>query len=299
MTHPPVIFALPEDWRFAERLAACAGVELGSVTTRDFPDGETYLRLNSSVVGRQVGVVCSLHHPNEKLLPLIFLADAARSLGAKRVGLVAPYLAYMRQDTRFHTGEAITARSFAGVISRAHDWLLTVDPHLHRIRELGEVYTVPATTLHAAAELGRWISRSIEHPLVIGPDGESAQWASAVASAADAPWIVLSKVRHGDREVDVRIPDVEPFVGHTPVLVDDIISTGQTMIQVIRQLRHAGTRPPVCVVVHAVLSDGARGALLAAGASIVVTTNTIAHPTNGIDIIPMLAAAVRERLYDS
>ena len=298
MTHPPVIFALPEDWRFAERLAACAGVELGSVTTRDFPDGETYMRLNSPVTERQVAIVCSLHPPNDRILPLIFLADAARSLAAKRVGLVAPYLAYMRQDTRFHAGEAVTARSFARLISRAHDWLITVDPHLHRIHELGEVYMVPSTALHAARDLGHWISRSVENPVVVGPDEESTQWASAVADAAGAPWIVLSKVRHGDRAVDVRIPDVEAFLGHTPVLVDDIISSGQTMVSVIRQLRRAGTRPPVCVAVHAVLCHGARDAMLAAGASIVVTTNTITDSTNGIDIIPMLASAVRERLYE-
>src|SRR4029078_3548999 len=108
------MFALREDWLFAERLAACAGVELGSVTTRDFPDGETYMRLNSSVTGRQVAIACSCHQPNDKILPLIFLADTARSLHAKRVGLVAPYLAYMRQDARFHTSEAGPARSLPG-----------------------------------------------------------------------------------------------------------------------------------------------------------------------------------------
>jgi len=293
-----VIFALPEDWRFAERLAACAGVELGSLTTRDFPDGETYMRLNSAVAGRQVAIVCSLHQPNEKLLPLIFLADAARSLGAKRVGLIAPYLAYMRQDTRFRSGEAITSRSFAKVVSRAHDWLITIDPHLHRIHELSDVYMVPSVALHAATDLGRWIARSVEQPVIVGPDEESAQWASAVAEAAGAPWTVLSKVRHGDRAVEVHIPDLEPFLGHTPVLVDDIISSGQTMIDVIRQLRDIRTPAPVCVAVHAVLCPGASDALRAAGASVVVTTNTIAHPTNGIDIVPMLASAVRERLFE-
>lgn len=298
MTGPPVIFALPEDWRFAERVAACAGVELGSLTTRAFPDGETYMRLNSAVAGRQVAIVCSLHRPNEKVLPLLFLADAVRSLDARRVGLVAPYLPYMRQDARFRAGEAITSRSFAKLISRAHDWLITIDPHLHRIHHLGDVYMVPSLALHAAADLGRWISRSVENPVIVGPDQESSQWASAVADAAGAPWTALAKVRHGDRAVTVDIPEFEAFLGHTPVLVDDIISSGETMIDVIRQLRRVGTPPPVCVAVHAVLCPGASEALLSAGASVVVTTNTIPHPTNGIDIVPMLAQAVRERLYD-
>jgi ribose-phosphate pyrophosphokinase len=83
-------------------------------------------------------------------LPLLFAADTARDLGARRIGLVAPYLAYMRQDIRFHAGEAVTSRTFAAILSRHLDWLVTVDPHLHRYHELSEIYRIPTQVVHAA-----------------------------------------------------------------------------------------------------------------------------------------------------
>ena len=77
-------------------------------------------------------LICTLTHPDQQFLLLVFAADAARELGAREVNLVAPYLAYMRQDKRFHDGESVTSRSFARMVSSTLDKLLTVDPHLHR-----------------------------------------------------------------------------------------------------------------------------------------------------------------------
>src|SRR3546814_1718571 len=91
-----------------------------------------YLRACRRVLFRALS---SLDHPYAKVLPLLFAADTARDLGARRIVLVAPYLAYMRQDIRFHAGEAVTSRTFAAILSRHLDWLVTVDPHLHRDRK--------------------------------------------------------------------------------------------------------------------------------------------------------------------
>ena len=88
---------------------------------------------------------------------LLFAADAARQLGARKVGLVAPYLCYMRQDRSFKPGEAVTSRSFAALLSRACDWLVTVDPHLHRYKSLSEIYAIPARALHAGPAIADWI----------------------------------------------------------------------------------------------------------------------------------------------
>lgn len=137
------------------------------------------------------------------------LRDAARDLGARSVGLVAPYLPYLRQDKRFAPGEAITSRTFAGVISRHFDWLVTVDPHLHRYPTLSAVYSIRTGVVHAAAAMGRWIHDNVDSPLVVGPDSESEQWASVVAAAAGAPLVMLEKRRSGNRYVEVRVPDIE------------------------------------------------------------------------------------------
>lgn len=289
----PLLLALPGNEGMAGALAELLGGEIGEVTLRHFPDGETYVRITTPVEGREVVLVCTLHRPDDKVLPLTFLAAAARDLGAARVGLVSPYLAYMRQDRRFQSGEGITSRYFAELISRSVSWLVTVDPHLHRRSSLDEVYSIPSVVVPAAPAVSEWIRTNVRQPLLVGPDEESAQWVEAVASAANAPYLVLKKVRRGDREVEVSLPRVERGQEYTPVLIDDIISTARTMLATIRQLRTAGLAAPVCVGVHAVFADRAYEDLLAQGASRVVTCNTIPHPSNAVDLSPPLMAALR------
>lgn len=292
----PLFFALSGNEPFAERLAVAVNGESGQLALHEFPDGESYVRVDSNPAERDVVLVAALQHPNDKILPLIFLADAVRQLGTRRVGLVAPYLAYMRQDKRFHEGESITSRSFAALMSRAVDWLLTVDPHLHRIASLRELYTIPATAIHVATELGRWIAANVRDSLIIGPDAESRRWVEGIAAAAGAPSIVLTKTRLGDTDVVESVPDLGDDRSRTPVLVDDIISTGRTMIAAMQHLRAQGGPPPVCVAVHAVFANGAYAALTAAGASQIVTTNSIVHPSNRIDILSPIAQAVSSTL---
>ena len=198
----------------------------------------------------------------------------------------------MRQDRRFHEGEATTSATFARLLSGASDWLVTVDPHLHRHASLGELYSIPATAVHASRLLSLWIREHVRLPLLIGPDAESRQWVADVAAAVDAPFMILEKVRHGDRDVDVAAPDLARWGDRTPVLVDDIISTGRTMIETVGHLRRTPLSPPVCVGVHAVFAGDAFRELIAAGAGLVVTSNTIPHSSNAIDVTALLASAV-------
>jgi ribose-phosphate pyrophosphokinase len=289
-----LVLALPDGAALGRRVSEEAAIPFGAVDTRRFPDGETYLRLDAPCTGCSVVLVCSLDHPDDKLLPLVFLAEAARAEGAVRVGLVAPYLAYMRQDRQFQSGEAVTSRTFAGLLSRHVDWLVTVDPHLHRYRALREIYGVPTRVVHAAPALAAWIAANVERPLVVGPDQESTQWVQEVAGLAGAPFVVMRKTRHGDRDVEIAAPDLEAWRGHTPVVVDDVVSSAQTMIQTVTHLVAAGLPAPVCVAVHALFSAGAEPALRAAGVARIVSTNTVPHATAGIDIVPLLIPAIQE-----
>lgn len=289
----PLLISLPGNQVLAAPLAAKLGAELGELEARSFPDGETYLRYTTPVEARTVILLCPLDRPNAKFLPLTFAAAAARDLGAREVGLVAPYLAYMRQDRRFHPGEAITSNYFARMLSAQIDWLVTVDPHLHRHEALAEIYSVPTRVAHAAPLIANWIRQEVAQPLLIGPDSESAQWVAAVAGDAGAPHVVLEKIRRGDRDVDVSVPDVERCRERTPVLVDDIVSTARTMIETVGHLQDSGMRPPVCVAVHGVFAGSAYDDLQAAGAARIVTTNTVPHPSNAIDVTELLVDGVR------
>lgn len=176
------------------------------------------------------------------------------------------------------------------------DWLVTVDPHLHRRGALAEINTIPSVGVQAAPAISEWIRSNVEHPVLIGPYAESAQWVEAVAEGADPPFTVLEKVRRGDRDVTVSVPQVERWRQHTPVLVDDIISTARTMLATIPHLRRAELTPPVCVGVHAVFAPGAYEELRSQGAARVITCNTIGHPSNAIDLSARIAAAARVAL---
>ena len=290
-----VVFALPGNETLAATLATRLGAAPGTLAIRRFPDGETYLRFDTPVDGCKVVLTCTLHQPDTNIMPLLFAASTARELGATRVGLVTPYLGYMRQDKRFQDGEAITSAVFAQLLSHHIDWLVTVDPHLHRWKSLDEIYSVSSTVVPAAPLLAEWIKANVKAPVLIGPDVESEQWVSAVAQIAGTPHIVLEKVRHGDRDVEVSIPDPAALRGRTPVLVDDIISTGHTMVAAVRHVMAQGLNPPVCVGVHAVFAGDAHDALLAAGAARVITTDSIPHPSNGISVHQAIANAVASR----
>lgn len=290
-----IILTMPGSQRLG-RIAGDLHGTTGAVEVHRFPDGEGRVRINGLVEDTDVVLVAGLEHPDEKVLPLLFATATARDLGAASVGLVAPYLPYLRQDRRFHAGEGVSARYFAGLLSRTVDWLVTVDPHLHRIPTLAELFTVPAEAVHAAPLLAAWIRRHVEAPLILGPDAESIQWVASIARLVDAPHDVFDKRRMGDRRVELRLPDLSAHSGRRVVLVDDIISSGSTMAAAVRALRTAGWPAPACLAVHGLFADGAHALLRSAGAGAIVTCNTIPHPSNAINVHGLLVDAVNRRL---
>lgn len=289
-----LVLALPDGTQLANALAQQLGCAHGELALHIFPDGETLVRIDAPVQGRTVVLAGSLHRPDGKTLPLLFAADAARDLGATRVGLVAPYLAYMRQDKRFHPGEAITSRSYARLLSSSLDFLVTVDPHLHRWHSLNELYPIRCQAVAAAPAIAQWLGRHVRDPLLVGPDSESEQWVAEVARLVQAPHVVLSKTRRGDHDVSVELPRSDGgWAGRTPVLLDDILSTGHTVLASAQALREAGLPPPLCVVVHALFEPDALTRLLHGNVQRVVSCDSIPHPSNAIALAPALADALR------
>lgn len=296
MSHP-LVFALPGNEAFVTALMAAAPVWPGALSIHQFPDGESLPRFDTHVAGSPVVLVCSLNDPDRKVTPLLFAAGTARELGAACVILVAPYLAYLRQDARFRDGEAVSSRLFARQLDAAFDGVVTVDPHLHRHRDLGEIFTRPAVAASAAPALAGWVRDHVRKPLLIGPDEESVQWVRPGAEAAGLPYVTLRKQRRGDRDVRIELPDLQEWRACTPVLVDDVIASGGTLKEGLHRLREAGFNAPLCAATHAIFAAGAYDALRAAGAADIVTANTIAHPSNRVDAAPAVAQAL-ERLLD-
>lgn len=293
----PVVLAFPGNEALADAIAEAVGAERAAVRLHQFPDSETSVTVPCTAAGRDVILACTLDHPNHKLLALYLAASNLRELGARRLLLAAPYLAYMRQDCRFHPGEGVSAAYIGRWLSSFLDGLVTVDPHLHRIRSLDQVYRIPSLVVHAAAPIGRWIRQNVNKPVVIGPDSESLQWVSEVGRAAPCPYFTLSKLRRGDRDVEVCLPgDIAPG-DYTPVLVDDIVSSGRTVIAAAHALRAAGFGQPWCVAVHALFPPAVYDELRQGDVLRVVSCNTVPHPSNAIDLHHSLASGVRELLH--
>lgn len=286
-----ILIPFPEMKLLAETLAPAMGAEMRALDWHHFPDGESLMTLPGDLDGADVALLATLRNPDHLALPLRFASATAREIGARRVGLIAPYLGYMRQDRRFEAGQAVSARLFAQFLGESFDWLVTVDPHLHRIARLEEVFPIPAVRAVSAPLLANWIKTNRPDAVLLGPDSESQQWVAEVARLAGRPYEVLRKVRTGDRQVEVSVPDSAVLRDGTPVILDDIASSGRTLVRTIERLVAAGTRAPVCLVIHAVFAGSAHDDILAAGAARIITTDTIPHPSNAIRIASVLAEA--------
>ena len=292
-----VLIPFPADAVLALAMAPALRARVAPLAWHRFPDGESLVTLDDGLQHCDVAFLASLRAADAMALPLRFAARTAREFGARSVGLIAPYLAYMRQDTRFHRGEAVSAPLFADFLQEAFDWLVTVDPHLHRVSTLDALYRIPTVHVRAAPALARWISREVPDAILIGPDGESEQWVADIAARAGVPCQVLRKERHGDYDVRISLPDAEAAASRIPVLVDDIVSSGRTILETLGHLRQLRLPRPVLVAIHAVFAGDAYAMLQTAGLARIVSTDTIAHASNDIPLAPAIAEAA-SRLMD-
>jgi ribose-phosphate pyrophosphokinase len=289
-----VLLPFPLQRALADAIAPLLGARTGRLDWRHFPDGESLVAIEQDLRGFDVALVASLRNPDALALPLRFAAATAREFGARSVGLIAPYLAYMRQDKRFNPGEAVSAPVFARFLAESFDWLVTADPHLHRNPKLSELLRIPAHAVATASLVAEWIRDNVPNAILIGPDSESDQWVSEIAHRAGVAFQILTKIRRGDRDVEVSLPSIDAARSRTPIIVDDIVSSGGTMIETLDHLRQLGLPPAVCIVIHPVFAQNAYAQLLAAGAERIVSTDSIPHPSNAISIAGLLAEASGE-----
>ena len=287
-----LLLAFEDECTLAQPLAAALGWPLAWIARHRFPDGESMLTLPQALPAR-VALLRGLHQPNDKLAELLIAAPAARELGAVHLTLVCPYLAYMRQDMAFAPGQAVSQRHIGRALAHGFDAVITVDPHLHRVTSMDDV--VPgrrAVALSAAALLGDWVATHVREPVLLGPDEEAAQWVDAAARAHRLEHAVCRKLRHGDREVTVALPDLD-LRGREVVLIDDVASTGRTLIAAAQGALARGASAVDVAVTHALFVGDAMAQLTAAGVRHVWSTDTVPHASNAISVVALLAGALR------
>ncbi|MFN3375064.1 MAG: ribose-phosphate diphosphokinase [Burkholderiaceae bacterium] len=281
----------------AQRLAQATGLTARTIERHRFPDGEWRIRLPLDAAGRlptRAVLLRSLHAPNEKLIELLLAARTARSLGVQHITLVAPYLAYMRQDMAFEPGQAVSQRIVGAWLAELFDAAITVDPHLHRVATLGEALPLAQpVVVSAAPALGRLAAAQRPGCVLVGPDGESAQWVAQAAAAAGLAHAVCTKERLGDREVHIALPPGVAVQGRAVVLLDDMASTGRTLALAAQLLRRAGAISVDVAVTHALMGGDAWAQLQRAGIGTLWSTDCVPHASNAVNMAPDLAAALR------
>jgi ribose-phosphate pyrophosphokinase len=291
MTANSLLLHFAEDLPQATAIAQAAGMDLGVIARHRFPDGELKLRLPPALPARVV-LLRTLNDPNEKLVELLLVTRTARTLGAKHLTLVAPYLAYMRQDMAFQPGEVVSQKVVGQFLAGLFDAVITVDPHLHRVATLAEAVPVAqATVLSGAPLLADLIATHLPQALLVGPDEESAQWVAQAAARHGFDHAVCHKVRNGDRDVQIALPDIR-VQGRCVVLLDDVASSGHTLAGAARLLRSAGAASVDVAVTHALFADDAMQVIRDAGVGRVWSTDCIAHPSNAVSMAPAIAAAL-------
>ena len=276
-------------------MAAKLKAKYSPLTISAFPDGDTYLKYNTNVKGKTVIIVQSFQpRPEMSLFDIVFAAETAKDLGAKKIVLVAPYLAYMRQDKRFNPGEAVSSKIMAKLLNNSVNKIITIDTHLHRYRSMKEVFTVPAKNLTANFLIADFVKKKYQNAVILGPDWESYQWAEAIAKHIGVESTVLEKTRYSSRHVTSKMIKPVELQGKTVVIVDDIISTGHTVAEAAKKAKAAGAKKIVAIGVHGLFVENAISKLKKAGVSEVVTTNCIEHKTNKIDVTGLLVEELKK-----
>lgn len=297
----------------AEKLALCLSYPLKLVSLHQFPDGETKVTLPSELP-KKIIICRSLHQPNNKLIELIITAAAAKTQGVEHITLVTPYLCYMRQDIAFNTGEAISQKIIGKLLSEYFDCVITVDPHLHRINNLGEaIPNKEAIALHATQAITDFIKQKFTLPIIIGPDEESQQWVKAIAEPHQWQYSIATKQRFSDTHVAVSFSkeannnnnnnnsnhnkNTEPnLTGRDIIIVDDIASTGKTLMQAVIQLTQQNPKSISIIVTHAFFVDSAIKQLNVLGVKNIWSSDSIPHTTNAFSIINTVAEKIKMTL---
>lgn len=286
------VYAFADGWNQAQALAKKCRAQLGRFDVHRFPDGETLVSAvpSEGITGRVVAIYRSLYDPNAKLIEVLFAANALRSLGAAKVILIAPYMPYMRQDRAFQPGQAISQEAIGHFLAAQFDGIVTIQPHLHRTLSLSSIFgSTPALTIKAGHAIAADL-RAAGNPanIIVGPDEESEELVREVVDVLGASWFVARKARHGDNDVTIELPPGLEIRGKSVVIVDDIVSSGGTVITLAKALKRAGVGDITVYAVHALFDQRAALLMQRAGVSTIKSLSTVPHTTNAIPIVDII-----------
>ncbi len=275
----------------AKNIAKILKVEYSELTVKKFPDSELYIKFETEIKNKELVFIQTLHPSNEAILELILAAHTAKELEAKKIILVTPYLAYIRQDKRFNPGEAVSSK-IVGKLLEIFDKVITIDPHLHRFKSLKEVFHTQTLKLTSNGLIEEFIAKKFKNPIIIGPDEESYQWARETALAIGAHAAIFKKKRFSSTKVRVILKSPIDVKNKDIIIIDDIISTGHTILEAIKNLKIHKPKSITVIGIHGIFADKKIYQEIKKYSTI-YTTNTIENPHAKIDISNLIANSLK------
>ena len=238
----------------ADRIAVAAGVELCGVDITRFPDGEIFVKLRDNVRGDDLFLVQSVAvNPNDYLMELLIMIDAAKRASAKRITAVLPYYGYARQDRKDQPRVPITAKLVANLLVAAGaNRVLCMDLHAQQIQGF---FDIPVDHLYAAPVIVKYLrSQNLNNLVVVSPDAGGLKMADAYSKLLDAGIAVVGKQRKNATDVEANhlVGDVE---GCNTLIVDDMTSTAGTLTAAAGLLKKAGAKSIRAAVSHSLLTE--------------------------------------------
>lgn len=284
------VVAGPASLEIGATLAAKLGTKLSRVDTNDFPDGESKVRIYDEMRNKSVIVVQSLYPPTDKHLYLLLLIAHKLSEDGADVSAAIPYLAYARQDREFLKGEVISlgvvAHLFRSVGIRR---MVTVD--IHSAQGLG-LFSIPAYSCSAIPLLAEYISknRDLNNPIAVSPDFGSSTRVEAFAAVLKSEYVSFKKTRNRETGEIVTEGERLNLVGRDAVIIDDMISTGTSVIKCAQLLKKFGVNKIIAACTHPLMVGGAIDKMKAAGVDELISSNTIPSKYSKVDVAPLLAS---------
>ena len=264
----------------AKRIAEKLGCELAKTTYKVFPDGELYVRVEG--VEDETVVVQSINS-NEDLVQLMLIFDAVANTD---ITAVIPYMGYARQDRAFNEGEAVSIRAVAKLIESYADRVITVNIHSEKAKShFKKLVDVDAMPLIGEYYKGKEV-------VMISPDLGSLNRVKVASSYARCEFDYLEKRRISAEKVEIK-PKSLDVKGRDVVIVDDIISTGGTIVEATKVLKNLGAKSVECACVHAVLAGDALNRLFNAGVKRVIATDTIEKSISAISVADAIVSALK------
>jgi ribose-phosphate pyrophosphokinase len=299
---PPQIFTGNANPELAAKIAAYLGLPVGEATVSSFPDGETFVKINENIRGRDVYIVQPTCPPtNQNLMELLIMIDAMRRASAARISAVIPFYGYARQDRKDQPRVPITAKLVANLLDAAGaNRVLAMDLHAQQIQGF---FDIPVDHLYAAPVIYEYLAaKNLDNLVVVSPDVGGMKMASAYSQMLNAGLAIVVKRRVSATQIepqfivgDVKDKDI--------LLVDDITETAGTLVGAAKMLKEYGARRIFAGVSHAVLNDLAIERLPKSDLCELITTNTTppraieGFKITVLDVSHLLGEAIK-RIHD-